>query len=49
MVAAQPLVVQQAPAEKFSRVTNITRNQPELGGVMLLNKKGDEPKRASFT
>lgn len=28
---------------------NITTNQPEWGRVMLPNKKGNEPKRASFT
>lgn len=37
-------MVQQSPAEKFSRVTNITTNQLELGGIILFNKKDNESK-----
>lgn len=41
-------MVQESPAEKFSRVTNVTTNQLELGGIIFFNKKDNESKPVSF-
>lgn len=41
-------MVQESPAEKFSRVTNITTNQLELGGIIFFNKKDNELKTSFF-
>lgn len=41
-------MVQQLPAEKFSKVINITTYQFELGGIILFNKKDNESKPVSF-